>query len=238
LHVYSGVIVKKDGSKTCFIPQAEMPNLKQTIPLSAYGNPTVGASTTVDVTLPDLSATGYAYINLHLDYGLKRTSNWSATTDGTGGAINSGLPTTIGNTTVTLPPGMTIAYNQPYTFLDNVVAGSGQTTGDPTVYSENEFKKIAGFMGQITDPVSQGIAGINVEIKDDLGGLVGTATTDADGFYLLVYKYTGKGTNWTVNVPVQAGSVTTGVTVSKFVKANSSILTNFQITAGVASVAP
>ena len=45
------------------------------------------------------------------------------------------------------------------------------------------------------------VAGKKVELVGPTGKVVGTATTDGDGFYQVLYKHTGKAANYTVRVP-------------------------------------
>ena len=87
VHVYSGVTSTVAGGSLCFQPQAEIANAKTQVTLASYGgNPTFASTTTVSVTLPPLPG-GVAYINVHLDYGLKGTTGYAK--DGNNNAIDA-----------------------------------------------------------------------------------------------------------------------------------------------------
>jgi len=74
----------------------------------------------------------------------------------------------------------------------------GDPTPDPfadTVWNANEFKRNPGVSGLTLKTVEAGrspIAGIPVQLINTAGQVVGSAETDEDGFYMIVYKHKGK----------------------------------------------
>ena len=106
---------------------------------------------------------------------------------------------------------------QPYMF---------DTDSDPgdTVYSENVFKRDPGIAGLVLksgtgDPVPN----VTVNIYDSTNKLLVTVSTDADGWYMWQYKYTGKAATFTVKLP--AYTLQQSVTL----KSNSFVIVNFTV---------
>ena len=143
-------------------------------------------------------STGFAFIRVKLDFGLKGTGGW---TNNAGTAVGS-------------LPAISLINNQLYTFTDN--AGGGATT-----HSLNVFKKDPGIAGLVTNLVTgDPIAGATVKIYDAKSGkLLGTVTTDADGWYLFTFKYSGKTVTFNV--------VINGITKTITMKSNTFLVANF-----------
>jgi hypothetical protein len=204
IHIYDNVIPGVSGGDTCFAPGTEIKNYSQQITLASYGpNPTFTSTTTVTVTVPTPLPGGHAYINIHLDYGLK----------GEGGCVKAG--TNLNDAACTTPSSVTVKDLQTYTFSDS-------TPGDDTVQSENAFKKNPGFGGFVqvngsNDPV----AGALVEIWDSSNKKVASLTTDQDAWYTWQYKYTGKAATFTVKLPKY------GKSQSVTLKSNGFVVVNF-----------
>ena len=134
------------------------------------------------MTLPSLPG-GVAYINIHLDYGLKGTTNYSK--DAMNGVIDYTTAAVI------------IADKQSYVFDDS------STPGNSTVQSENVFKRDPGIGGLVKlSGTSDPVPNVKVQIYDSSNTLLATVYTDQDGWYMWQYKYTGKAATFTVNLPV------------------------------------
>ena len=59
--------------------------------------------------------------------------------------------------------------------------------------------------------------GATVQIYDPANVLLATVTTDADGWFLWEYKYTGKAATFTINLPIYSVSQTVTLKSNKFV---------------------
>lgn len=127
IHIYSGVtfstgVITDNNSTgaTCLTPGTEIDGLgtKALVPLTSYSSQSFATSNTatVNVPIPNLPG-GFAYINIHLDYGLKGTTGW------TQGASNLAIGT---------HPPPDIVNFQSYSFSDTSPSGD-------SVQSENSF---------------------------------------------------------------------------------------------------
>jgi hypothetical protein len=121
---------------------------------------------------------GFLYVAVHLDYGLKGTTGYIPDAD------NDALDATDGVTVL-------IPNLDDYTF-----SVSGSQTDSQTIQNVNNFKKIPGFGGLVMEGVNP-VAGATMNISLN-GAFLGTATTDDDGWYMYIYKYTGKSAPYTV----------------------------------------
>jgi hypothetical protein len=152
------------------------------------------SSRTITVNVP----AGFSYITIHLDYGYKGLDG--CTKDSTT------LTATCGTTSITSP--------KQYAF-DGV---------SPAVQSENVFKKDPGIGGLVTQAsTGNPVVGTTVKIYDGSNKLLGTVTTDSDGWYMWAYKYTGKAATFVVKLPAYNQSQT--VTL----KSNSFLVVNFGV---------
>ena len=95
-------------------------------------------------------------------------------------------------------PGATIAQCTPYTFCHGI-GGCGLSD---TVSNFNEFKKLQGVLGQGLRSVDgSAVAGAQVTLtRIDNKAIVGTATTDFDGYYAIPWKHTGKAAMYRVDL--------------------------------------
>ena len=82
----------------------------------------------------------------------------------------------------------------------------------------NNFKKVSGFGGVVTN--SYGDPAIGVTVTVNVGGATLKATTDSNGFYMITYK-TGKAQTYTV-------AVTGYNTQTGTIKANGFAVNNFK----------
>jgi len=170
IEVYDGAGFSTANGQTCFgtgtkILAASTTNLT----LASYGvNPVVGVTTkTITVTVPgNVNDTGFVWLAIHLDYGLKGLSFGQNTT--------TLAATQCGGTTVLIPN------NQPYAF-----SVSNGSTGSSSITSCNTFKKLPGIGGLVCNGLTtRMIAGVPAVLKDSLGNVLATSTTDQDGWYM------------------------------------------------------
>lgn len=203
IHIYSDVTITTNDGVTCFEPGTGISNSPTLVTPLDYGlNPTFGNETTVIVDLPELPG-GLAYINMHLDYGLKGTYNYSKNTSND--AIDA---TTFA---------MRIPNYQAYQFGDDPY--------DDTTQSLNVFKRDPGIGGLVLwsdteDPVPN----VKVQIHDWTGTkLLATVYTDEDGWYMWQYKYTGKATTFVVTLPDLHQKQIVAMKSNKFVLVNFTV---------------
>jgi hypothetical protein len=143
---------------------------------------------------------GFSYIAIHLDYGYKGYDNCQKDKPSTGAATCSSP----GSAIITSP--------ETYNF-------AGVT---PTVQSENVFKRDPGIGGLVTQSEIP-VVGATVNIYDGNNHLLGTVTTDSDGWYMWNYKYSGKAATFVVQLPAYGKSQT--VTL----KSNGFLVVNFSV---------
>jgi len=177
VHVYENVTMEYYDRQTCFVPGNEIANSPTQVTLDDYDS---GSTTAVEVCIPYVPG-GLAYINMHLDYGLKGTTGYSKNYQDD--AVEAGDSSNI-----------LIPQLQPYYFGDST--GNGDE-----VYSENVFKRIAGIGGLVLADNGDPAPNIAVEIYDPHGMPITTVLTDQDGWYVLQYKHTGKASLYTVTLP-------------------------------------
>ncbi len=164
-----------------------------------YPAKNLGATTRVYVS-GFVPPSGLAYITIHLDYGLKKSTGWQQAIDGTTlqGPDNdlNGTLDGFGGGVVYIKGGSPgDVSGQDYTF-----SFSYGPTLNSTVYSVNTFKKNPGVNG-LTLNSSNPKPGVAVQLMGPLGNLIASTTTDADGFYSFPYKHVGKAATYTVNLP-------------------------------------
>jgi hypothetical protein len=158
---------------------------------------------TCEVTVTFITpASGLAYINMHLDYGLKGQATDMNPIDGAPDRYDPRANNTTGGydalqDTTTGDGPLAIADCTPYQFTQQ----NGGTFND-TIYNQNVFKKIAGVFGRgQTSSNGNGLVGVNVSLyRNSTKTVVATGATDQDGYYVLLYKHTGKAEDYTVTV--------------------------------------
>ncbi len=97
IHVYNNVtFTPTSGGQTCLTPGTALTNPSQTyVTLDSYKPQAFGSYTVVEVPIPATgSDTGFLYINIHLDYGLKDTTYWSK------GVNDNAVNTTVAASTI------------------------------------------------------------------------------------------------------------------------------------------
>jgi hypothetical protein len=179
------------------------------------GPPGAGSCTfVVDVLIP---ASGQAYLNVHLDYGLKGVHEDAnpcndgladrydqGNSSGTGFA-DVGFDAWVNNDTQDGALGIGIADCTDYAFGHS----DGQQTFDDAVQNLNVFKPIAGAFGRSGDSQSGlGHGGLKLTLakSSNPGTILQTAITDQDGFYTLPYKHKGKPAWYTVSLYDEFGT--------------------------------
>jgi hypothetical protein len=201
IHVYDSVTIQTVNGQTCLVPGREIANSGAQITLSSYSPKAFG--TTASVSVSFTSSTGFAYANIHADYGLKGTTSYSK--DASNNAIDASTLST------------RIPDYQGYTF--------SETDGTPdsqTASSRNVFKRDPGIAGLVRrSGTDQPVPNVRVDIAGD--GKNASVYTDQDGWYMWQYKYTGKATTFTIRLP--AYNLSQSVTL----KSNSFLLVNFTV---------
>ena len=180
----------------------------------------------------EVPASGMAYIQVHLDYGLKGVFANGNPCDTLADRYDPSAPDGLGlrdalenNSTQDGPVRITSC--QPYEF-ESVV--DGQSTSGDTVWSVNEFKRVSGVLGLVAKSADgSGVAGATVELLRG-GKTVSRTTTDADGYYLLAHRHKGKATSYTVRL---VGATTLSQQV--VLKANGRAEVNFDLTSSSAT---
>jgi len=187
IHAYDSVsyTTANDGT-VCLTPGNVITQWSTLVTLANYSPPTFGSTYTFTVTVT-VPASGFVYLNVHLDYGLKGSSGYSA---------NANLDATLcqSNTIV-------IGNNKSYGF-----GLGGSLLSTQIVSSCNAFKKNPG-VGVLVQSQgsSDSIKGANTVLKDSNKNVVTTAVTDDDGWGMLSYKATGKASTYYVITTVGSG---------------------------------
>ncbi len=218
VHGYNGVSTYTSSGQTCFTPGGEFFVGSQQVILSDYTNGTyenlpyptgdsVGTTSfNVTVTVP---SSGFVFLAIHLDYGLKGTVGYGNSNNN---AVQFG--------SISSPP---LVYLVP-DLADHTFLVGGAQTGSSTIENQNTFKKnpgVGGLVCQGPQPNCLGsntpVAGATIVLKKGIT-TVGTGITDDDGWYQIVYKHTGKAAPFTVTFS-KVGYVTQ--TKSVTLKANA-----------------
>jgi hypothetical protein len=206
IHVYSSVTIQTVNGQTCLVPGTEIKNSTAGVTLASYTDTNhdnvVGFGDTATVSVSFSSPTNFAYANIHVDYGLKGTTNYSK--NSTNDAIDA--------TSLAIR----IKDYQSYTF--------SETDGTPdsqTVSSRNTFKRDPGIAGLVQTTTGDPRPGVAVEIWQGKTKYA-TLTTDADGWYLWEYKWTGKAVTFTVKLPQY------GKSQDVTLKSNGFVIVSFQ----------
>ena len=159
---------------------------------------------------------GSAYVNLHVDYGLKGPHTDMLPPDPTEqdrylpiGGTDS--PWGTWDVESTLDPAIVaIPDCQPHVFSYDEPSADPQSD---YMANLNFFKKIAGVFGAVADStlVESGVGGVEVALYRD-GQLIDSFTTDEDGFYLTKHNHQGKAAPYDVFID---GSYITTVEMKK-----------------------
>jgi len=222
VHVYSEVDYWTCGDGfLCYIPMGELPLSE----IDVIGAPVVlggsynafgqFAQITVTAEVPE---SGLVYVTVHVDYGLKQSVNWykDATDENHPKAKNNGPDGIMGTADDIVIPDL-----QSYVFSYS----SGGDFIEPTVQSENVFKKDPGFAGLVLDADGNPVSNTRLEICGP-NGLHLFVYTDADGWYMYSYKYTGKPSTFTIKLMDYRY---TGSIVQFVMKSNTMAIVNFNL---------
>jgi hypothetical protein len=181
IHAYDGVTVLNGIGQVCLAPGNAIFVSSQQVTLASYGNPAAGYKT-IQVTLT-VPSSGVVYLNIHLDYGLKKIGGF------TRNANNDAVDCATG--TQLLVPDHAV-----YDF-----SVGGAQTGSASVESYNSFKKNPGVAGlTLYNSAGDPVSGATVTLLNSKRTRVGSGTTDEDGFYSIVYKHTGKAATYSVSI--------------------------------------
>jgi hypothetical protein len=158
----------------------------------------VGVTTYTFAETVPLSALGYAYLNIHLDYGLKKAGGYAP-----GGTSGKDAIACSSSAVVPIPDLQ----------ADNLFYSFGYTVGNtivdtvPPVQSSNDFKKNPGVGGLVTKSNTLNpIVGATAVLKDSKGNVLGKGLTDSDGWYIVNYKSTGKAATFYVTLTPPGGT--------------------------------
>jgi hypothetical protein len=248
VHVYDQVnIVMVDGQK-CFVPGTALATVSATEASIDLGDYTTGYTNgvpesithSITLTLPDGILPGFYYINFHLDYDLKGPNqdgpdvNTDPDRYGKDSDDDALVPgTTTGEVLIPEMAGHTFC-------IDPDGGGAGFGPICDTAYNDNEFKKNPGVAGIVVSGVSgppgcsdvscgTPIVGARVELVNSSGVVVGTALTNEDGWYQIVYKHTGKPALYTVNLYNPASASLPMATKSVTLKGNAFVEVSFPL---------
>jgi len=183
IQAYDGVsFFTGNSGVTCFVPGTPILVSTQTVTMAYYAPQVIGSVTKIPVELT-FPASGFIYMNLHLDYGLKGTRGYNK--DSFQNAVLCGVGTKV------IPNGIG------YTF--QVIGAANGTT---TASSVNTFKRDPGVGGLVQYVLADGVTivdpvrGAGLTMTTPTGAILGSTTTDTDGWYMIPYKSTGKNTTF------------------------------------------
>ena len=174
------------GELSCLVPGQGFYVGSQKVVLTGYIPQAMGSTQDVIVTL-NVPSTGFVYLNIHLDYGLKKSTGYTAY------SVDGGTDASTADVVSAIPD------QGKYPFSLSI---GGVAIGTDSICNINVFKKLPGVGGlagtQYT--TSDGIVGTapkggcKAVLKDSKGLVLATGQTDADGWYFCEYKWTGKAT--------------------------------------------
>jgi uncharacterized repeat protein (TIGR01451 family) len=193
VHLYSEVSF--DG--TCFDPDGEFAVYPASIMIA-------GVITLSDVVVPD---TGLVYVAVHLDYGWKKEGGYypDKVPDGTiNGAVND-------------DSSLDIVNYEDYDFSCEVESSPWDTQ---TIEAELVFKNDPGFYGFVLTGEQEPIEGVNVQVIDPEGNLLGTVSTDENGYYFFFWKHKGREAIYTVTLTDYGLSHDVALKSNKFAEVN------------------
>ena len=208
VHVYSRVTVTEVDGSVCFIPdpESEVYAGDQQIILSDYdgGYGSTATLNLLDIPVPE---TGFMYVAVHLDYGLKGSTGYGKN------SVDDAVDFT---TEEILIPN----------FFNHEFSVNGSLLDSQVIQNTNAFKRIPGFAGIVTDLDGTPIESVQVDIYRPgtvvgVDSPLGSLTTDEDGWYMFEYKHKGKPADYSVTLPAF------GLVKEVRVKGNAFVETNF-----------
>jgi hypothetical protein len=186
IHAYDSVtVVPGSNGQECYIPGNGFFVDSTQVVLSDYRPQAMGSSTTVSVTLT-VPASGFVYLNMHLDYGLKGTTGYAM-----GGVSGNDAVNPVTRRIVIPDRGSYL-----FAFSD------GTDSASDAICNINDFKKVTGIVGMIRAKSSSDddresscqVDSCRILIKDAKGKLIATVKPDEDGWYSCGYKWSGRST--------------------------------------------
>ncbi|MGE3521427.1 MAG: DUF4215 domain-containing protein [Candidatus Dadabacteria bacterium] len=200
IHIYDSVGGVPSGETGCYLPGTEIGHSSAQIKIDDYSG--AGDTVTIPVEIPHVED-GYAYINIHLDYGLKGSSGYSK--NALDDAVDSNNLSNI-----------IIPNFGGYSFDDNSL------TSGYVCQNKNVFKRAPGIGGLVLEADGDPAANVKVQIYQGTK-LMKTVYTDDDGWYMWQFKYTGKATTFTVTLPDY------GLSKNLTLKSNGYIIVSFTL---------
>ena len=218
IHAYDSVtVVPGPDGRECYLPGNGFLVDSTQIVLSDYAPQAMGSSRTVSVTLT-VPASGFVYLNMHLDYGLKRSTGYARGGPSGNDAIN---PATL---QVLIPDRTSYLFG----FSD------GMESASDSVCSMNAFKKVPGVGGMTAKasttydglPTTQVLEGCKVVLRNIKGETLASGRSDQDGWFFCTYKWTGKATTLYLTLSPPGG---TPLTKPVTLKANGYAQVDFDV---------
>ncbi len=229
IHVYDSVtFTTNDQGETCFVPGTTTAAIDNFVTLANYnvapsktgyvGGVPVTYTATFDITIPP---TGFAYINQHLDDGLKGRH---VDIDGDGiperylkGGNEDGLDPA-DQVTVLIPEMVEHVFGTSDCSPAPCAPGPIAVGDTDSITNDNVWKRNPGAGGNLQytggDRPAQHIM---VELVHPEKGVVGRGRTDEDGYYENIWKQKGKPTDYTVRLSPDA-TYNLGCTLSRVIK--------------------
>jgi hypothetical protein len=216
IHAYDGVTVRMENGEECYEPERAFYVGSTQKFLNEYISQTYGSATSFSVPLV-VPSTGFIYLNIHLDYGLKGSTGYSAN-------ANGDVVDFIDSTKIIIPNRGT------YTFSSSF----GSESVSDSICNINVFKKLPGAGGFAAIPYTtpDGItgkipkAGCTAVLKDSKGTILANGVTDSDGWYFCNFKWTGKQSTIFVTLTSPGRSP---ITRSATLKSNGYVQIDFEI---------
>jgi hypothetical protein len=218
IHAYDGVtVIPGSNGQECYIPGNGFFVDPTQVVLGDYLPQKMGSSRTVSVTLT-VPATGFVYLNMHLDYGLKRTTGYAKGGPSGNDAID---PATL---QVLIPDRNSYLFG----FSDGVESASD------SICNMNVFKKVAGVGGMVVKkattydglPTTRQFGDCGVTLRDAKGQTLATGRSDQDGWFFSNYKWTGKSTTLYLTLNPPGGAPQTKPVI---LKANGYAQVDFEV---------
>jgi hypothetical protein len=212
IHVYSSVLITGSNGSYCLSPSGELANAGTQVTMQTYdgiNSPPYSydftKSTEITIHVP-ATTNGFAYINIHLDYGLKGTTGYQKN-----GATNAAelYPELIKK----------ITDLKQYAFSDD-------TNGTVNITSTNTFKRDPGIGGLVLDQYGDPVVGATIVIKQGTKVMY-TGTTDEDGWYMWQYKWVGKRVTMTIYVTPPGNKYDPVAPINVELKSNGYVVVDF-----------
>jgi len=189
-HAYDNVTFVNSGGKTCLTPGNEVFVDSQTVDVGTSCS-AVGSGTPKTITLNTkglrVQSSGVLFFAIHVDYGFKK--------------VCSGYDKNAASDAVDFATKLTTLIPNLGNYQFSFSFDGGSPSGNTSVQNVNDFKKNPGVGGMVQkDITTNPVPGATGTLKNASGTLVGSATTDLDGYYQITYKHTGPRENYTVTI--------------------------------------